>query len=298
MGRKHKNASQRDHSKLSVRGVKVQYNRMPSIVLDMQDLGVWQHSVAISAALWCRDRYSSSVGVNVDPYGVWQACRFIVTSSGSRVRPCFDESVIPTITSAAKQSVQELGQMRGFSDEMIRQSVKEVTPIPLLLASFWHTVSLIVGSLDRLGSSILLRSGEFRPVWLVPHRIEHQVRANLPDFFLLVEQSAPDVVLKAMKPLDIALILYSASSQPHEFVAAARATGCIGVIAHSLDGVTLGYSANDRCYQVVNEGTEETLVLMAPHLRVRVQDGQAVLPEVLIRDTESQNTHSPGTKGL
>jgi len=285
MGRKHRNASQREHTKLSVRGVKVQYSRIPSIVLDMQGFGIWEHAVALGASLWCRDRYSSSVGVNFDPYGIWQACRFIVTSAGNWVRPRFDEEISGIVTSAVRDAVRSIGRKRGFSDEMINRSVREVTMMPLPVASFWHTVSLISGSLDRVAQAIVMFSNDFRPVWLVPYRIEHQVRTGLPPVFLLMENGVHDAVITSMKRMSVPVVFMD-SSTPHEFVAAARASGCLGVVSHTLDGLSLGYSATDRCYQVVTEGMDPSLVLMAPHLRIVLSEGQVQLPSALLTDLQ------------
>ena len=274
MGRKHRNASSRDVPKLSVRGVRVQYSRLPSVVLDMRGMGLWHHAMALSAALWCRDRHSSSVGVNSDPYGIWQACRFIVTSSGTKIRPAYDDSVVSAVTSAARQTARIIALSRGLTDEMASQAVREVGLVPLPLAFFWHVVAGVVGSLDEVREQVLLNTGEVRPVWMTPYKIEHQVRSSLPRGYVVVESGVPEELARRLNTHVVTMSV----SKPHEFVAACGGR-CEAVIAHSLDGVVLGFSANDRCYQVVTPDTPKTHVLMASHLQI-VEDR---IPETLDR---------------
>lgn len=276
MGRKNKNASPRESAALNVRGVRVRFNRLPSVSLDTAGMAPWQHAVAISAALWCRARYSTSISVTDDPYGVWRACRFIVRGDEG-IRPDFTHGVVPRIVSEMREAVREIAHARGFSEEMIRSAVSEVGPIPFVLASLWALVGQIVGSFNQIRQEMLLQIGSIRPVWMVDYKTQHLHQRDLHAPFVLVEQGLTPVG-------DTGSILFADPGvDPHRFAALAGSRHCVGVVAFSRNGLVLGWASNQRCYQVVSDQTALVERLMHESLQIPLSsDGSVTIPPVLV----------------
>ncbi|GIV21965.1 MAG: hypothetical protein KatS3mg023_3716 [Armatimonadota bacterium] len=275
MGRKHRNASDRDHSKLSLRGVKTRYNRMPDVALDTSGLAPWQHAVALAAAIRCRHRYSRSVAVSDDPYGVWQSCLFVVSVKNSPIKLDFSDGVVNRVLSGLREGAAMIGRERGLSDGMIRQMQLEINSVPYVLACYWRTVELIVGSASAILRDMVLYTGDARPTWLVPHKVMRSLRDGLPEEYVLVEQGIEQSLVDT---IDLPVVRCSAGS-PHQFVCMASARGCRAVVARSRDGLVLGWAANDRCFQVVYPGTAGMDILMHELLQVKIgTDGTLGLP--------------------
>ena len=261
MGRKHKNASVREHGKLSLRGVQVKYQRLPTVALDVEGLQPWQHAIALAAAMWGRSRFQANVGVNSDRYGVWQSCRFVVTSAVRLVKLDFSDRVVSSVLSEMREEVRHQVLRRGLSAEMADRASKELHTVPYVLCCFWSAVMSVVGSALPIRYHMLMETSAIRPVWLVPHKVLKSERAELPDGFLLVDRG-----LHCRS--DLPLVQADPAHDPHRYVALASDKRCLAVVAHSLNGVVLGWSAHDRCYQVVRPDTLAVDRLMHQQLQL------------------------------
>lgn len=278
MGRKNRNASPRETSVPSIRGVRVKFNRLPSLSLDTSGLEPWQHAISLSAALWCRTRYSVSLSVTDDPYGVWQACRFYVRGD-SGIKPDFTDAVIGRVTSELREGVLQIAYSRGFSQEMAESAIKEIGPVPHVLCALWALIGQLVGSFTQIRQEMVVNLGSVRPVWLVEHRLQRLYRRDLPQRFVLVENG-----LSASDDSDIPVIYADAASDPHRFVALATSNQCAGVISVSRNGVVLAWASHDRCYQVVSDDTPVKDLLMHRGLQVSFSsDGKVSIPPEIAR---------------
>lgn len=273
MGRKHRNASPREIPSASIRGVRVKFNRAPSLSLDTRGMEPWQHAVGLSAALWCRTRYSVSLSVTDDPYGVWQACRFYVRGSDG-IKPDFSDSVIERINSELREGVLQIAYARGFSQQMAEAAVREIGPVPYVPCVFWSLVWQMVGSFSQIRQEMIANLGSVKPVWIVEHRLQRLYRRDLPDRFVLVERG-----LYVPESCDLPVIYVDASTDPHRFVALASSNRCAGVISVFRNGVVLAWASHDRCYQAVTEKTPLKERLMHPRLQVSISsDGKVNIP--------------------
>lgn len=262
MGRKHKNASVRERPKLNVRGVTVKYQRLPNTVLDTSRFEIWQHAIGVGAALWCRSNRSLNVGVNHDPYGVWQACRFVLNGTTKPTAVDLSEEASYRVFRSIQDAWRLNARRRGFTEEMVDRTIRDLGVVPYAICCTWAIVIAIVGSPLAVEKELVFHLGDIRPVWLVSHRMARQYTSDLPQEFVLVDSG-----IQLTDP-GVPVISVDASVDPHRYVSLASRPGCAAVVARNLNGLILGLAASDRVYQVVREGETRRMDILLPPPRL------------------------------
>lgn len=256
--------TRRDKVSVGVRkgsGVKVGQVRKPSVFLATEDLAPWEHAMALGAALWCRGNVYPTVGVTHDPYGIWGACRFLVSPIGRNTLSLRTElDPVAMISSAIRHETVQVLRMRGYTQEAARQLAMDVPPLPAAVAFYWHVASLIAGSQREMIALLLSKRVDARGAWMVPARIESQVSREMRNPYILLESGLPDEVYRTALESPYEVVVQD--FDPHWWAGKVAGTRCVACVARSHDAAVLAWSLGARLLQWVDDSTRAEYVLL------------------------------------
>jgi len=243
--------------------------------VDMVDDRPWSHACVLGALMWARYKMPPhEVHITGDIYGIFAAARFRYQLTEQERHRVF-QGVLQTTQLEELNQVLSVLATTSWSRTVMETLARRSDLHRDLTINLYVEDALVLSTIEWLmgGQAVLLRhlpqvvpdisKPSIPPVWIPTAHAIREARKMTTDYFVLVEE-----------PLSVShemCIVCNSLSDPHLFAALASSTRCLGVVAHSVDGLCLSRaSAVKKLVQVTNEEWRSRPELISPHAHYQI----------------------------